>query len=44
MAVNKYNFRWMYLQDFRTAVDYFAKILSEKVILDSRDFQKRLMH
>ena len=32
MAVNKYNFRWMYLQDFRTAVDYFAKILSEKVI------------
>jgi hypothetical protein len=32
MAVNKYNFRWMYLQNFRTAVDYFAKILSEKVI------------
>lgn len=32
MAVNKYHFRWMYVHDFKTTVDYFAKILNKKVI------------
>lgn len=32
MAVNKFTFRRMYLYDFKTAVNYFSKILSNKVV------------
>ncbi len=30
--VNKYTFRWMYVNEFITTVDYFAKTLSHKVL------------
>jgi hypothetical protein len=32
MVVDKYHFRWMYVNDFILTVDYFAKTLNQKVL------------
>lgn len=32
MAINKYTFRWLYSHDFQTTVNYFAKVLTKKVV------------